>query len=434
MTTFTGAGGGASAPLSVPGSKGSLLSTTKRSRRTVGDSQTSLAYVKNISSSVVSTTHELDVETQSTESEGHPWPRYRGSGRDVGGPFYTVREGSRPRYHSVNWRNPTGTAWYDGPFYMRIAEDPFSSLVKRTPVSTLEAWGAKAVALTDPTRSEANIGQLIGELYRDGIPALIGAGLLKTRALSFREYGKEYLNYEFGWRPLVADIRSIAKAVKESESILYQLKRDSGRNVRRRFTFPQEISTETRPGPLAPSNHFGYSPNIFLDDSVSATQVTVTEKVDRWFSGCFTYHLDPGSDALSQMARYGQYADKLLGLSLTPDLLWELAPWSWLADWLFNFGDVIANVSSRIQYGTVLRYGYIMEKRSYVAEYTATDPMIPKYENRGYIHRTDKWLIAKHRQKATPFGFGLLLDSFDEHQWAILAALGIARSPGSLSW
>lgn len=334
----------------------------------------------------------------------------------------------------VSWQNPTGTAWYRGPFYMRITQDPFSGLTTRTPATTLDAWGAKAIALTDPTRSEADIGTLVGELYRDGIPALLGAGLLKTRCAKAREYGSEYLNLEFAWKPLVSDVLKLAKAVKDSERILYQLKRDSGRNVRRRFAFPSEISTWTQDGPLGTSNHFGYSPNIFLADSVSTTSLTTTEKVDRWFSGCFTYYLDPGSDAISRFRRYSQFADKLFGVALTPDLLWELAPWSWLVDWLIDFGDVIANVSSWIKYGTVLRYGYIMEQRSYLAEYSAKDPMTPKYEKRAYNHNTVKWLTAKHRQKATPFGFGLLLDSFDERQWAILAALGLSNAPGSLSW
>jgi hypothetical protein len=126
------------------------------------------------------------------------------------------------------------------------------------------------------------------------------------------------------------------------------------------------------------------------------------------------------------VANIARDADLLLNLSLTPELLWNLAPWSWVADYFANIGDVMTNVSYFSQDNLLLRYGYVMKtlKRSNV--YTATGT-IPGYGPTSTSLETG--FVYKQRVKATPYGFGFNTGGLNNSQWAILVALGIARAP-----
>lgn len=134
----------------------------------------------------------------------------------------------------------------------------------------------------------------------------------------------------------------------------------------------------------------------------------------------------PGSFASSKVGQLGAEADKLFGLSLTPDLLWNLAPWSWAVDWFTNTGDVLENVSDMVAQGLVMRYGYLMETKSISVTYKLHGCT---------FHGTPVVLapavletVSKVRVRANPFGFGITWDGLSPIQIAILAALGISRS------
>jgi len=125
------------------------------------------------------------------------------------------------------------------------------------------------------------------------------------------------------------------------------------------------------------------------------------------------------------MGRYALEAKKLLGLSLTPETLWNIAPWSWAVDWFSNTGDVISNLSDWASDGLVMHYGYMMEKTIVKDTYNITPSGIqafPSVPNLTLVTET------KQRIRANPFGFGLSFDGLSTIQKAILAALGISRS------
>lgn len=118
---------------------------------------------------------------------------------------------------------------------------------------------------------------------------------------------------------------------------------------------------------------------------------------------------------------------KLLGISLTPDTVWNLAPWTWAVDWFSNAGDVVSNVTDWAVDGLVLRYGYIMEHSLVRDTYTFVGPTTFQSESQrpqALIFSSER----KLRRKATPFGFGLNWDGLSPRQLAIAAALGLSRS------
>jgi len=134
------------------------------------------------------------------------------------------------------------------------------------------------------------------------------------------------------------------------------------------------------------------------------------------------------------MDAFVEKANHLLGLELTPAVLWELAPWSWLIDWKLHIGRLLAVHQEFSTNSLVLRYGYLMVETTWEnilsmssydlnlnGSWTPTPSITANYVTQ-----------RKERFRATPYGFGIDTASFSDMQWSILAALGMTRSPKKL--
>lgn len=298
--------------------------------------------------------------------------------------------------------------------------------------SELDQLGAIAISLCKPTSPVADVGAFVGELYRDGLPALPALHSLKDRIFTAKAAGNEYLNAQFGWRPLVSDVRKIASAIKNADKILHQYERDAGKGVRRKFTFPTVTSVEERstsgdlPHPIGPP----LSCFTNYNGRLTCTRTTVTQS---WFSGMFTYYLPSDYDSRKNVVRQALLARKLLGISPTPDVLWELTPWSWMVDWFSDFGRVMSTISDFAASGLVMRYGYIMQRVRITDTYTLDGIAMKNSRPDGSYTSTPVetslsfTTISKTRKKADPFGFGLHWADFSPFQLSILWALGMSR-------
>ncbi len=361
-----------------------------------------------------------------------------GKGGDVGGPFKSQKtwfSESKEVFTCVGFgRVYEGTLHFGNNGGSRLQ----SSFTPHSSNSELARVGASAIARSIPTNPMSSAAVAVGELRRDGIPNIIGHSLLKDRARDYRKIGDEYLNVEFGWKPLIADLRSFATSVKRQNKILSQLKQDSGKNVRRRLDLTHETTST-----YDPNQSLGWGPPFFctggnVDVWMTAEipgapmrwQVWNETSQRRWFTGCFTYHLpDPRNGFFDKIAYYEAQANVLLGTRLTPEVVWNLAPWTWAADWFSNAGDVVHNISQFGADGLVMRYGYLMEETEVsnraTIDWAINTPTGPqKIQLSGANGSTTKYRFA-----SSPFGFGLDFDSFSGRQLAITAALGISRGP-----
>lgn len=285
-------------------------------------------------------------------------------------------------------------------------------------ISELHAFGTSAIARCLPTNPNASLATALGELKKDGLPRLPGSAMRDQTDLA-RRSGNEYLNVEFGWLPLISDIQDFLTSVKRSRILIDQYVRDSDRKIRRRFE-PGSIvhETEVKTGII----------RVHGSNIVCPTG-TVTKNTDEryWFSGAFKYHVPVGDDFYSRLRRYEQFADRLFGTRITPEVVWELAPWSWAVDWFTNAGDVIHNISRLGSDGLVMQYGYAM-RHSRVDEFMRGSFSFSDSfgTHSGTVSRSvgTEW---KQRVRAHPYGFGIDDFSLSARQWAILAALGLTR-------
>jgi hypothetical protein len=389
---------------------------------------------------------------QITDTESHPlWRRhksgvYRG---DIGGPFSTLKwwtevsqplthlnttrvwdyspDGSFPRYSVSNKYRGIYLPYY--PYYLQYP-NPMPS---RSSDDDLDELGTKAIAMVSPSNPTVDLTTAIGETVKEGIPKLIGGTLRSWRGLSNRDrrraIGHEYLNVEFGWKPLIADLTDLAKSIIHADKILTSYERNSGKLVRRGYDFPVETSHDVQvafpyASPwFAPSNADMGIPGFSDYGKVYRTdEVTVR----RWFRGAFSYYVPPPTGLRNNIARQVIQARKLLGISLTPDSLWNLAPWSWAVDWFVDVGDVLSNWTDWAIDNQVLMYGYIMEHKRHERTYTfAGHTGLRDNQQPGDVRMI---VESKVRRPATPYGFGLQWTDLSDRQKTIIAALGISRS------
>jgi len=269
-----------------------------------------------------------------------------------------------------------------------------------------------------------DLSTTLAELVKDGLPTKVGAELWRSSAERSRKaVGSEYLNVEFGWKPLVADVRKTAEAIIRADAIMRQFKRDAGRTVRRRFEFSPVNSLTTTMSHSFVNAKAGNDDSVLRKSTANLGFVSRTRetRVRRWFSGAFTYHLPYNVAGVVDASS----AKKVYGADLTPSTLWNLAPWSWAVDWFVPVGDLIGNLEDMAGDGQVLTYGYIMEHSIVRDTYTFEGDTGFKTASRpGVLVYTTE---VKKRRRATPFGFGLTWSGFTPRQMAIAAALGLSR-------
>ena len=361
---------------------------------------------------------------QKTVSEGH----YKSNGRyNSGGPFFTTRISSNKATRDVYLKSTiaAGPLRYRGPVTIPISNIGYSGFASlpSSEDSYLDPIGAEAISIIDPTNSNAQTGVALGEFVVDRKLSLPGIQSWKKRTEVVRAAGSEYLSAQFGWLPLISDMKNTAQSVKDGNKIMENYRSASGTLVHREFAFDDIVSESSEVFSTGSRCTYG-SVNV---TSFNGTPADITKKrktvIKRWFSGSFTY--DAAHDSVQRCIEFSPEADKLFGLTLTPDVIWELTPWSWAIDWFSNVGNVISNATSLGLAGLVMKYGYIMEETSIVDTYS-----MPSTGLKGVDGPPPDVVVkstTKRRREANPFGFGVSWDGLSPTQLAITAALGITR-------
>jgi hypothetical protein len=357
---------------------------------------------------------------------------------------------------------------YSGPLMCDLTSVPADPYVSVSPVNT-GFYGPAAVRATIPTHPLVNLSVGLAELQREGFPRAGAslAGLLrdvhtsryiripgvypgKVKYSSKREWSlpaikntggkaarvaaEEQLAIEFGAKPLIRDLTGLALAIATAKTRIAQAERDSGKLLHRKFSFPAESSTSEEPtvtGTVSMCMYPSGYENYFFDGSRSGVQtswLTTTRKT--WFSGAYTYYFESAKGTLASLRRMEQELNLLLGSRLTAETLWNLAPWSWLADWNANLGTNISNATYLSDDGLVMKYGYLMSTITVDRTVQITGPALKGQPSEPFvtIFRSQR----KERVKASPFGFSSVPGSYSARQWAILGALGYTHAPGVL--
>lgn len=352
-------------------------------------------------------------------SVGHRFP-YRS-----GGPFMAVHRYVRHLPAHRVWTSSKTVELIDSYYTVNgvtTVPDQVTDVVSY--LATLNGQGGTGWNKFAPTSPQASVAVALFEGWHDGLPSIPG---VKAAGDNFLKRGSgEYLNYTFGWLPLIRDLRKIYALSKHLDKSLKQLHRDNGQTVRRSGTISHINSTDSsrtsNTAPLGYGERITTTPNYGL--GYTDTQTVTDERY--WFSGRFRYYIPKMPEWL-----WDAYAVAQL-YGAVPDLkaIWEATPWTWLIDWHVNVGAILGNISMSVLDNLVADYAYAMGTVSSETTSTTTFTLKSSLTQPG-TETASCTLIRgsslKGRIAASPFGFGLTPGSLSPRQAATLTALGINR-------
>lgn len=387
-----------------------------------------------------------DMTSTLWKSHGNPIDRRTGQYRGGGG-FYTVSSGEFIKPGMVGGIvNNKLEQMYSGPVFGPFVTSAaigghHNTNVKDKDLTALDPDGTTAIALVAPTNPTANLSSTVAESFREGIPSLPGIQSWKKRTEGLRAVGSEYLNYIFGWKPLHDEVKNVVNTARHHRDILQNYHHGEGRNVHRRFDFEPEVQQWAEEiSPANPITGVLSTSWVPAGEPAAQRQITVVTERKRWFEGCFTYGGPSKVDSFDAALGFGSDADKLYGVALSPDVLWNLTPWSWAVDWFTNAGDLIHNITNFANAGLVMRYGYMMEETISTYSTHWSDGPFYALVNSDNVAKGAKTIragagsrgritVTKARAPANPFGFGVGWEGLSPTQLAITAAIGITRLP-----
>lgn len=377
--------------------------------------------------------YDLPLVTQTTSDELHAGPPFLS-----GGPFNSRKWDITPITTLANvgqyGNGPDPFYHYDGGFVTPLAavwKHLWLDWCSSDSEDDVRDKGAEAWNRFKPAQPKASAAQFLAELRETPRMLMTSADNYVRAYKSFkgrktrRPWGKhasnEWVNYCFGWLPFVHDLRDFYKTTKNLDTYLDQIQRDNGHWIYR--SGPVSSDEESVIVSQSDTSHVHYPTlnTYFYKDGLAPGHhvMTRTTSFDCWFAARFRYFIpDCGTWRWRKRA-----VAQLFGLYPSPELIWELTPWSWLADWCSNIGDVLANLNNHAAENLAAKYAYIMGTHT---RSLSVDSTMELWDG----PRSAQWLFnatQKSRVVANPFGFAMDDWTPTAYQMSILGALGLSR-------
>lgn len=311
--------------------------------------------------------------------------------------------------------------------------------------SQLSNYAALEYGRTAPTTDQLSMSAFVGEL-REGLPSLIPAFLTTGSKRSFKstlqrqtrrakDAGGDYLNVQFGWIPLLADVRKIATALavataaisgQQSPTHRRRIKQEKDETTSGSYSTWFWMLRHSMPAfgdPLADSYRSKHN------NLAGKLWYSQRHQIDYSFEAEFVRLPEGQKDYSSYLTRL----DELMRWDITPMDLWQLAPWSWLVDWFFDIGGQLDAWNSATSNRILSLYAYGMRDERLTTTYILSDVSsfgdgrIAYLGDRSNFHQ----IITRRRQRirANPFGYTPdPLVQLSAGQLAILGALGLTKT------
>jgi hypothetical protein len=330
--------------------------------------------------------------------------------------------------------------------------------------SALDAYAKQQFAKAAPTNDNFNLSQFLGEL-REGLPALVGlkgsskrdierllygvrpGSIVTTSKDLVANAGSNFLGYQFGLLPLVSDLRGLGMALYKATSALTGFTTPIHRR-REKVMDAIVSSTDRSASPYIGLSSGGFERIPGLADQLKRDYPTsvgpifqsgtyllgnawsgTSENAKMWYEAEYVLVPKIGFDPSSYIDRL----EALMNTDFTLSTLWELSPWSWLADWALKIGDSISANELASSNRLVTNYAYAMCEQQVNSVLTVTNLRVNPPT--GYLisglpssYVSTQSVTVKTRIRANPFGFNPVASSITRNeQWAILGALAASK-------
>jgi hypothetical protein len=306
-------------------------------------------------------------------------------------------------------------------------------------------YSAKAYASAKPKFGEVELLRSVAELkdLPDSLRTTVKSakdlyvemgGEINTPFMTPKAVSQDFLNHVFGWAPTVGDVISTVSAYQNAQKTYDRLERNNGRygKVHRRVVDSENvdlISTTYTPLVFPALSGQLLQPRLFEGHTCTGyTRHYSVRLEEAWFEGSFMYYLpafdrkSPSSDGMiGRLMRLS----RTYGFRISPVTVYQLTPWSWLADYFSNLGSVVSNLSSIGLDAVVNKYAFMMR---HLTEKRRNDTTVFFRDGQNASGSWDQVIESKQRERAIPFGFDISMADLSAMQLAILATLGISRT------
>lgn len=296
-----------------------------------------------------------------------------------------------------------------------------------------------------PLKPKVDLGQTIAEIRE--LPRMLLSSILfykkiflrNADSLKYLRYSKapwytlgrntasEWLNLNFGWIPFINTLRDTIMLTSDLDERIARIRHFNDKwetrgGILRDETIGEDVSTL---GSTTSSRTWPTSLVSALYNTGSC-RVTRIKRRKAWFKAKYKYHIPELNLPNGKVPHW--VVQRLYGLSLSPVLVYDLIPFSWLLDWFSNIGDVIASWNQHVELGNMVTSGaYLMDTIEIENQVSVSRMCGDK------THHADwKFLgTMKRRVKSpSPFGFDVPLSGLSSWQTSILSALSFNRITG----
>jgi hypothetical protein len=304
----------------------------------------------------------------------------------------------------------------------------------------IRAMAAKALRNVRPTQPSFDLTRFVGELKDANklfqLPASAGSQAI----------GGAYLGVQFGWKPTASDIQRGAESILAADQKYVKFLEESNREraVRSRIDIGHENWTGARNPPS--TNITG--PRTVDIPGLGRVQFQCPMSASsmrpfgiEWYIGSYSYvdafahYLWFSYDPDEFSARRQSYVDqarKILGGGLTVSTAYELVPFSWMVDWFYDIGGLLAYQQDVADYNLVAKRMGASYRRKFSVELKASPPANTANQIDSAVKGTSVAIVQQHyRYPGNPYDMStsswtsILSDPF---RASILAALGLTRA------
>lgn len=339
-----------------------------------------------------------------------------------GGPWFMHK------IHVTEEPSESTEAWWDpNPIYSGRFVAPTPSTPGPINRPDLAGYGPEVWNRMKPDKPIMSLSNAFYELK--DVPGMLRNGF---KVNNLKDIANFNLAVNFGWLPLLQDIRNFVESHKKLNKELIQLLRNNGRPVHRRLSADNSfavddadtlsVSSISAPG-FAKPTLVSYA---YGDGFVKTLKTSYKERI--WASGKFRYWL-PEMGSITKLQYKRKLIRRLYGLRPTPYVIYRALPWSWMIDWFTNVGDNISNLNANVADRLICEYAYVMRTIESAAHclIQGTIHSGPGQTWKQISATTTVTRTQKERTAASPFGFQVDPGSLSPYQLSILASLTAQR-------
>lgn len=338
-----------------------------------------------------------------------------------------------------------------GSMDVRTLTPPWLPSIGEVDTQLKAQYSAKGYARTRPGNPVATAGQFLIEL-RDlpsmlplsifrgpfqGIPKRAKRFVAEAMKIPGQNQGNLHLLWQFGWKPFIRDLQRMYFLWQTMDKHLAKLVRENGKNIRRQASLESQDTyvIDDRGAYGFPGAYVNGFPGeiITVGNGSSSYLSWKRTSVKAWYVASYQYYMpDIGSSQWTTAAKRA-----LFGINPTPELIWNVLPWSWLTDWFVNVGDVISNISENAVQNLRQNYSYIMVKSSTTTNWSTISKWSGLSNGPPFVHRwapgSFTWFTETIRETkvrvggGSPYQLSPIIGDLTADQWGIAAALGLSK-------